>query len=95
MFLGRVVSDDEPEWLPEDRDVVDMYLAEQKNRNACGHFLWQEGDVEGLELGYRACRICAVQKPYEEKIRKQNRDRGKDEHGLTFGWFTPRGDDIG
>ncbi len=95
MFLGRVVADGEPEWLPEDRDVVDMYLAEQRSRYACGHWSWQEPDVEGLEPGYTACGICAELNPYADKVRKQNRDRGKDEHGLTFGWFIPRGDDIG
>ncbi|MFP4074053.1 MAG: hypothetical protein ACLFVZ_08435 [Actinomycetota bacterium] len=80
----------EPEWLPEDRDVVDVYLDEQKSRNACGHYVWEEDTVEGLEPGYRVCPLCAEMGPYAEKIREQNRKRGKDEHGLTFGWFAPR-----
>ena len=95
MFLGRVVEPGEPEWLPEDRDLVDMYLAEQKTRRSCGHFPWQEDEVEHLEPGYRVCAICAEMGPYEEKIRQQNRERGEDQHGLTFSWYAPRGDDDG
>lgn len=90
MFLGRVVEDGEPEWLPDDRDVVDMYLDEQGTRNSCGHYPWEVEELAGLEPGYRVCRLCAEMGPYKEKVREQNRARQEDEHGLTFGWFTPR-----
>jgi hypothetical protein len=90
VFLGRVPKDDEPYWLPEDRDLVDMYLAEDKARLKCGHWLWQREDIEGLELGYQVCSICAELGPYEDRIREQNRRRDKDIHGLTFGWYPPR-----
>lgn len=79
-------------WLPEDRDIVAVYHGFEKSRRACGHWSWQEGDVEGLEPGYTVCGMCAELNPYAEGVRKQNRARGEDEHGLTFGWFTPRGD---
>lgn len=90
MFLGRVVEEGEPAWLPDDRDLVDVYLEEEKTRNSCGHFPWESEEVEGLEPGYRVCQICAVMGPYQDRIREQNRARQEDEHGLTFGWFTPR-----
>lgn len=95
MLLGRVVEPGEPEWLPEDRDVVDMYLDEQKTRNSCGHYPWEAEEVEGLEPGYRVCAICAEMGPYVEQIHEQNRARNEDQHGLTFAWFPPRGDDDG
>ena len=93
--MGRVVEPGSPEWLPDDRDVVDVYLDEQKTRNSCGHYPWEEGEVEGLEPGYRICPLCAEMRPYEKRIREQNRDRGLDEDGLTFGWFTPREENDG
>ena len=92
--MGRAVSDGEPEWLPEDRDLVDMYLEEDSHhRNSCGHYVWEQDEGEGLEPGYRVCRLCAEMGPYAERIRRQNRDRGEDEYGLTFGRFPPREDD--
>jgi hypothetical protein len=86
--LGRVVEEGEPVWLPDDRDVVDMWLGETAGQFKCGHFQWEEV-TEGFELGYKVCKLCAETGPYEEKIRRQNRERGVDEHGLTFGWFPP------
>lgn len=93
MFLGRVVESGEPEWLPEDRDIVDLVSEFEKTRNACGHWDWQAEDVEGLEPGYQVCPMCAELGPYEDTIRKQNRERQRDEHGLTFGWYPPRQED--
>jgi hypothetical protein len=94
VFLGRVVEDGEPLWLPEDRDIVDMFLSEERGRNACGHFPWEEVP-EDLEPGYRVCEKCAVMGPYAEKIHKQNRERNEDQHGLTFAWFPVREEDDG
>jgi hypothetical protein len=85
----------EPQWLPEDRDLVSVYLSFEKSRNSCGHWDFQEEDVEGLEPGYRVCALCAEMGPYREKIHEQNRKRDKDQHGLTFGWFPPRGEEDG
>jgi len=90
VFLGRAVEADEPEWLPDDRDVVDMYLEEQRARHSCGHYRWEEDEVGDLEPGYLVCSLCAVMEPYKEKIREQNRARQEDEHGVTFGWFAAR-----
>jgi hypothetical protein len=70
-----------------------VVLEHEKTRNACGHWDWQSDDFEGLEPGYQVCPICAVLGPYETKIRKQNRERDRDMHGLTFGMYTPRKDD--
>jgi hypothetical protein len=95
VFLGRVVEEGEPDWLPDDRDVVDMYFAEQKSRHACGHWSWQYDDLDGLEVGYQVCPMCAELGPYEDKIRDQNRSRGEDLHGLTFGWYPPREENDG
>lgn len=93
MFLGRVVEPGEPEWLPDDRDVVDMFLAEERTRNTCGHWPWDKEELAGLEPGYRICPVCAEMEPYAEKVREQNRARSEDQHGLTFGWFPARGED--
>lgn len=67
-----------------------MYLDEKRRRHACGHYPWEESETEGLEPGYVVCGLCAEMGPYAEKIREQNRHRGKDKHGLSFGWFPPR-----
>jgi hypothetical protein len=91
--LGRVVEEGEPFWLPDDRDVVDMVLSEEAARLHCGHFQWAE--VDGFEPGYKVCHVCAVMGPYQDKIRSQNRERGVDEHGLTFDWFAPREESDG
>jgi len=85
-----VVEPGEPEWLPEDRDIVETFLFFEKSRNSCGHWYWQAEDVEGLEPGYRACPLCAEMVPYRDSIYEQNRERERDLHGLTFGWFPPR-----
>jgi hypothetical protein len=95
VFLGRAVEDGEPEWLPDDRDVVDVYLDEQNHRCDLGHYLWQEPQVEGLEPGYQVCPLCAEMGPYKEMVRKQNHERGRDEHGLMFAWYPPREENDG
>lgn len=93
IFLGRVVEAGEPQWLPEDRDIVELGLEMQGSRRWCGHWEWE--DREGLEPGYVVCSLCAEMGPYEDKVREQNRERRADMHGLTFGWFPPREDEDG
>jgi len=72
-----------------------MYLAETAIRNSCGHWDWERDELNGLEPGYRICQLCAELGPYEEKVRKQNRERSQDEYGVTFGWFPPREESDG
>jgi hypothetical protein len=83
----------EGQWLPEDRDLVEIYLESEKARNSCGHWDWESENVDGLEPGYRVCPLCEEMGPYREKIYEQNRKRDRDLHGLTFGWFAPREDE--
>lgn len=94
MYLGRVIQPGEPDWLPEDRDLVSVYLDFERSRNSCGHWDWEQDDLEGFEPGYRVCPLCAEMGPYTEGIREQNRSRDADKHGLTFGWFPPRQEDT-
>lgn len=93
VFLGRVVKAGEPEWLPEDRDIVALWYDQSQSRYWCGHWEWE--DREGFEPGYLVCAICEQMGPYEEKIRRQNQERQTDQHGLTFGWFPPREEEHG
>ena len=90
-----MIEEGDPQWSPDDRDLVTVYLAEQTQRHSCGHYPWQAEDVEGLEPGYRVCAMCAVMEPYKTRIREQNRARQEDEHGLTFAWFAPREENDG
>jgi hypothetical protein len=93
VFLGRVVEAGEPEWLPEDRDIIETFQEFQKTRHHCGRWEWEYEDLEGLELGHSYCPFCADIGPYQERLEKDKQSRGQSTHGLTYGWYPPRSED--
>ncbi|MEU9405032.1 hypothetical protein AB0E08_04890 [Streptomyces sp. NPDC048281] len=64
MFLGRVVAEGEPLWLPEDRDwALALAAVEADTCPDCGQ-PWSEATAEENEFGYRAelvrCHACTA-----------------------------------
>lgn len=91
IFQGRVVEPGEPEWLPDDRDVVDLYLEMIRTRFECGHWEWENEIPDGLVVDFLVCKRCREVGEYAGRLRA---DR-KNMYGVTFGWFPPREEQHG
>ena len=89
--MGRVVEPGEPAWLPEDRDIVDVYEEMMRSRHECGRWEWEHDTVEGLVVDYNVCPFCRDIGEFAERLR----DDRKNMYGVTYGWFPPREEQHG
>lgn len=86
-----MVKKGEPVWLPEDRDVLQVWLEFKRSRHECGRWEWEWDDFDDYELDYTVCPFCQeVSRAY---IREA--DRRKDMFGVSFGYFPSNGSGYG
>lgn len=88
VYSGRVVADGEPDWLPEDRDVVAVWQAEEALRcSDCGTYEWEWEDDEFAYLpDHWTCLGCL----YREQHSKQLGDSNQRLHGVKVALFRER-----
>lgn len=89
--MGRTREPGEPEWLPEDRDAVDLYHEFAKSRHECGRWSWEHEDLEGLELDFQVCPFCQEVAEFADGVR----ERRKNMYGVTFGYYPSRSAESG
>lgn len=84
MFSGRVVGED-PEWLPEDRDVVAVHREMQAQRHAeCGRFAFEYTDE--LVPDFEVCPFCVDVGEESEKVSASRPHM----YGVRWGFYPPR-----
>lgn len=89
--MGRVVEAGEPQWLPEDRDIIEVYTEIMRTRHECGRWEWEHDEVDGLIVDYNVCPFCREIGEFAERLR----DDRKNMYGVTYGWFPPREEQHG
>jgi hypothetical protein len=84
--MGRVVVEDDPEWLPEDRDILSVWSEFERTRHECGRWAWEYEDVEDLSVDYDVCPFCSQVGKFSERLRDQRGDM----YGVHYGFYPPR-----
>ena len=73
MYLGRVVEPGDPYWLPEDRDIIDLWQFYARTRHEpCGRWAWEEEQMEHMVLDYDVCPFCEEMDVFDQE-RQKNR----------------------
>lgn len=77
VFQGRVVADDEPEWLPNDRDAALVWLTESKSKcSRCGTWDWEwDNDPNAWEADIWRCRGCEGIDVQQRRLRADTNSR--------------------
>ena len=92
VFLGRVVEAGEPAWLPEDRDVVAVWQAEQHGKcPQCGTWRWEwDENPYAWFVDHDTCMGCLQVDGYRRQLSHEHTQLD----GIRIGLYrTPREED--